>query len=271
MVSSMDQEPQLDEILRNVGVGVASVSSSGEITFANDQFKQLVRIVPAGYRPVIAHAREERQPVRLVAFDRAAGWLTWFAKPVASGFLVQVHRSMEAELDTGRRATEAATDPYSGIPNRRALMIELESMLSRARDFALILAEPGTPPGRLKLDLSLADLVLQSVVATVEPHVGVSMFRVSPLGFAAIAPGRPGAEMDARLAQVIRTARAASSGFDGLPYGLDFVGGAATNNDAHVGPMLYLQASHALQSERAAGTGAWRWQRSALGEDRSRT
>jgi GGDEF domain-containing protein len=265
MVSSMDQEPKLDVILRNVGIGVASVSSSGEITFANDPFKQLLRIVPAGYRPVIAQAHEERQPVRLVAFDPAAGWLTWFAKPVAHGFLVQVYRSMNAELDTGRRATEASTDPYSGIPNRRALMIELESMLSRAHDFALILAEPGTPPGKLKLDLTLADRVLQSVVATVEPHTGVSMFRVSPLGFAAIAPGRSGAEMDVRVTQVISTARTASLGFDGLPSGLDFIGGAATSSDAHVGPMLYLQASHALQSERAAGTSAWRWQSSVLG------
>ena len=254
-----DPDPSLEEILDAVGVGVASLSPSGGVRFANRVFRRLLERLPSGHLPIVQQAKADQALVQRMAFEPSVGWLTWVAKPSTTGYSLEVYSSSESELQMARHASDAGTDPYSGIPNRRALMVELEILLTRAQPFAMLLAEPASPPGQLKLDLPVADLILRRIVAVVEGRSSARLFRVSPHGFAAIVEGGDPMARRLTLESVLSLAKQASITPPQAPDGLDFIAGAVTDADARTAVSLYLQASCALQAERAAGTMGWQW------------
>ncbi|MEN9418702.1 MAG: hypothetical protein RI988_2322 [Pseudomonadota bacterium] len=260
-MGTQESETNLAALLATVGIGVAALDPHDRVTYSNAVFDKLVEIAPGAHRDICARAREAGRKVERLAFEPNVGWLSWMAEPGPGGLTVKVHRASAGERELARRADEASTDPYSGIPNRRALLLDVGRALALSSRVTLLLLEPRTTPGQLGLDVERMDSLSQQVAAAIQPRLqpGEALYRVSPIVLAITLPAAEATATWTRAMTLRQMARTASISPDDVPEGLDFIGGIASSVNNADATAMYQQACHAIATERGMGGMSCRW------------
>lgn len=260
-MGTQEPETNLAKLLATVGIGVAALDRHDRVTYSNAVFDKLVEIAPGAHRDICARAREAGRRVERLAFEPDVGWLSWMAEPGAGGLTVKVYRASAGERELALRADEASTDSYSGIPNRRALLLDMGRALARLPRLSLLLLEPSTTPGQLGLDVERMDSLSQQVAAAIQPRLtpGEALYRASPIVLAITLPDTEASTTWARAMELRQMARTASISANDLPDGLDFIGGIASSVNSEDASAMYRQACHAIATERGMGGMSCRW------------
>jgi diguanylate cyclase (GGDEF)-like protein len=146
----------LAALLAQAGEAVVHVDSNWVVRYCNDVYlanlgmarSQVIGRTPFEYQPLfersifydsIESCRRNRKPFAKIGYSTVlARWLMVRVFPVQDGMMMLANDASETVVQQYQLATQAVKDTLTGLPNKLALVRDMEALLQRATPFSLM-------------------------------------------------------------------------------------------------------------------------------------